>query len=367
MFDAPGGDPASVTVVGPVGVTRDAVRRRIADGAKVIKVSPRVDPSLMAFIVSAARARGVPVAAHLGATTAIQAADVGVTSIEHLSGIAEAASADGSRLTRAHAASFFGGWTAAQLEWAKIPLERLEAVARELVGKGVVMVPTLVAHQAVSRLADADIVRDPALVDVPAGVLAAAWKPSQVMARAQWTPEVLARFKQAFPVLQQFVGIYVREGGRVAAGSDVGQAFVVPGAGLHRELELLVACGLSPAQALRSATADAAVLLGVSDRVGTIDAGKSADFVLLGGDPLADIGNARRILAVVKDGAVVVTADPRGGAAGPLAATASPPPTGEARRTARQESASGRRRPSLAELRIPPATPIRGACPPAGR
>jgi imidazolonepropionase-like amidohydrolase len=74
---------------------------------------------------------------------------------------------------------------------------------------------------------------------------------------------------------------------------------------VHRELELLVSAGLSPAAAVKAATADAAALLGLQDRVGTIDPGKAADLVLLDCDPLADIRNTRRIVAVIKDGMVV--------------------------------------------------------------
>ena len=304
IFDGPGGDPKTTVIVSTVGEARAAVRRQIDAGARVIEVSPRVGPWLMSVLASEARARGVPVAAHLGATTATQAADLLVTSIEHLSGIAESASPESGRLVQAHA-DFFGGWTAAQLAWRQLSIQRLEDVARDLVARGVTIVPTLVAHEAVFRLADAAITQDPALAVVPPGLIAGAWKPSDVMARAKWTPQILAQFKQSFPVLQQFAGIYARLGGRIAAGSDVGQAFVIPGFALHRELELLVDSGLSPAQAIRAATVDAAALLGLKDRVGVIDGGMAADLVLLDGDPLADIRNTRRIVAVIKNGIVV--------------------------------------------------------------
>jgi imidazolonepropionase-like amidohydrolase len=115
---------------------------------------------------------------------------------------------------------------------------------------------------------------------------------------------MLARFKQTLPVLQRFVGLYAKLGGKIAAGTDTPQQFVVPGASLHRELELYVASGLSPAAALRTATRGAAALLGIQERVGTIDPGMAADFILLDGDPLADIRNTRRIAMVVKDGVV---------------------------------------------------------------
>ena len=107
------------------------------------------------------------------------------------------------------------------------------------------------------------------------------------------------------PVLQRFVTLYAKLGGRVVAGTDTAQQFVVPGASLHRELELYVAGGLTPAQALKSATSDAADLLGIAGRAGTIQPGKDADLVLVSGDPLADIRATRRILNVVRGGVVV--------------------------------------------------------------
>ena len=148
IVDGPGGDPAAAAVVTTVGEARAAVRRLIEPGARVIAVSPRVEPALLTVVVSEAKARGVPVAAHLGRTTATHAAYAGVTSIEHLSGVTEAASADTDRLVKAHA-EFFAGWTAAMLEWRRLPLQRLEAIARDVAEKGVVMVPTLVAHETV--------------------------------------------------------------------------------------------------------------------------------------------------------------------------------------------------------------------------
>ena len=240
----------------------------------------------------------------------MQAAEAGVTSIEHLSGIADAASDDPGRLLKAHD-DFLGGWTAFELEWQRVSFARLEAVARQLIARGVVIVPTLALHEAFSRMADADLMRDPALADVPPAVLRDSWDPADIMGRARWTPDTLAQFKKTLPVLQRFVALYARLGGKIAAGTDTPQQFVVPGASLHRELELYVASGLSPAAALHTATRGAAALLGIQDHVGTIGAGMAADFLLLDGDPLADIRNTRKIAVVVKDGVVVGTRDSR--------------------------------------------------------
>jgi imidazolonepropionase-like amidohydrolase len=308
LIDGRGSFWKNAVQVGTVGEARAAVRAQVDAGATVIKVYTRLQPALVAVIAAEARARGVPVAAHLGRTNALEAADAGVASIEHLSGIADAASDEPARLLAAHD-DFLGGWTAFELEWQRVPFARLEAVARQLIARGVVIVPTLALHEAFSRMADADLMRDPALADVPQAVLRDSWDPADIMGRARWTPETLAQFKKTLPVLQRFVGLYARLGGRIAAGTDTPQQFVVPGASLHRELELYVASGLSPAAALFTATGGAAALLGIQDRVGTVGAGMAADFVLLDGDPLADIRNTRRIALVVRDGVVVGARD----------------------------------------------------------
>jgi imidazolonepropionase-like amidohydrolase len=172
-----------------------------------------------------------------------------------------------------------------------------------------VIVPTLALHEAFSRMADADLMEDPALADVPPGVLRDAWNPADIMGRARWTPDTLAQFKRSLPVLQRFVGLYAKLGGKIAAGTDTPQQFVVPGASLHREMELYVASGLSHAAALQSAARGAAALLGIQDRVGTIAPGMAADFLILDGDPLEDIRNTRKIAIVVKDGVVLGTRD----------------------------------------------------------
>ena len=70
----------------------------------------------------------------------------------------------------------------------------------------------------------------------------------------------------------------------------------------HRELELLVEAGLSPAEAIAAATSEATAFLGLTDELGTVKAGKRADLVLLDSDPLADITNTRRIAAVIVGG-----------------------------------------------------------------
>jgi imidazolonepropionase-like amidohydrolase len=94
------------------------------------------------------------------------------------------------------------------------------------------------------------------------------------------------------------------------AGSDVAVLNVFPGASLHEELRLFVdSVGMTPLEALASATRKPAEWLGLADSVGTIARGKVADLVLLDADPLADINNTRRISAVVLRGKLLRSKD----------------------------------------------------------
>jgi hypothetical protein len=84
--------------------------------------------------------------------------------------------------------------------------------------------------------------------------------------------------------------------------NDPDNYHMIPGVSLHVELALLVAEGLTPLEALQSATLNPAKLLHATDSLGTVTAGKLADLVLLDADPLVDIANTTTIRAVVANG-----------------------------------------------------------------
>jgi imidazolonepropionase-like amidohydrolase len=87
-------------------------------------------------------------------------------------------------------------------------------------------------------------------------------------------------------------------GVKIAFGSDTGPPARFQGYFEHRELELMVDAGLTPAQALQIATANSAECLGIAKDFGTLQKGKRADLIILDGDPLTDIRNTRKINAV---------------------------------------------------------------------
>jgi len=94
------------------------------------------------------------------------------------------------------------------------------------------------------------------------------------------------------------------------AGTDVGVAFMYPGFTLHDELQGLVKdLGFAPMEALRIAAYHPTVFYGLEKELGSIAAGQAADLVLLDADPLADIGNTRRIRGVMVRGRWLDRAD----------------------------------------------------------
>ena len=87
-------------------------------------------------------------------------------------------------------------------------------------------------------------------------------------------------------------------GVRIGYGTDSGVLTRFEGYGEHKELELMVEAGMTPAQVITAATKSGAEFLGQQDNLGTLEKGKWADVIVLGGDPLADIKNSRQIDAV---------------------------------------------------------------------
>lgn len=103
-----------------------------------------------------------------------------------------------------------------------------------------------------------------------------------------------------------FVKAVASQRGAVGAGSgSTRNGWPVPGLALHRELSALVSAGLSPADAIRAATATAAETLGAGGSLGQLRPGFRADLIIVSGDPLADVAALREIVQVVRGGEVL--------------------------------------------------------------
>ena len=251
----------------------DSLARAGADFIKVYTLLPRA--AYFAVLREATRLH-LPVAGHVPVgVTALEAADSGQRSIEHLRDEVEPlckAATDPACLRLL-------GALRARRTW---------------------LVPTLVVLRVKAILDDSSLVRDPRLGSVPA-LVRNAWEAirtgKQTQPPAYWREKRTRFFGEL-----ALTGAAWRDSVPLLAGTDAGALYTYPGSSLHEELAQLVRAGLTPAAALRSATLAPAEFLGATDSLGAVAAGKVADLVLLGADPLADIGNTRTIEAVVLRG-----------------------------------------------------------------
>jgi imidazolonepropionase-like amidohydrolase len=119
------------------------------------------------------------------------------------------------------------------------------------------------------------------------------------------SPEDFERLKKVYRKHVEIVGQMRRAGVALLAGTDTLGPFCLPGFGLHDELSLLVQAGLTPMEALQSATQNPARFLGRINALGTVEQGKIADLVLLEANPLEDIRNTQKIAGVVLRGRLI--------------------------------------------------------------
>jgi imidazolonepropionase-like amidohydrolase len=195
-----------------------------------------------------------------------------------------------------------------------LPLDERMTFWRALAARDVGVVPTLVT---VTASVFSPVSHLQALLKDTTGALHPLRPYVSAFLLADWkeqldelTPQRVAYYQRGWPVALKHIREMRQAAVRIMTGSDVAVLNVFPGASLHEELRLLVdSAGMSPMEALASATRRPAEWLGLADSVGTIARGKVADLVLLDADPRTDINNTRRIAAVVLRGRLLQSAE----------------------------------------------------------
>lgn len=305
--------PGSV-VAGDPQRGRWVVDSLAAAGAAFIKVYSLLDSLTYQAILQRAREVGLPAVGHVPfSVPAHRAAELGQLSFEHLFGVLEGCSGADESIRRDRArwlAARAAGKSGFRNPFFDVGIYRrvldtfddatCTSLLQELAARRTWQVPTLVENRMSASLADSSFTSDPRLAYLPAD-MAEAWQGLAKSSRAESDADRRLRLEY-FQKQLDVVGSMARLGVPILAGTDVGNPFVFPGFSLHDELALLVEAGLSPAQALRSATYQPAVFFNATDSLGTVAAGKLADLVLLDANPLDDIANTRRIEAVFANG-----------------------------------------------------------------
>jgi imidazolonepropionase-like amidohydrolase len=299
MIDgAPATWPGATEVFKPEDARR-AVDKLVLANVSQVKVYTKIDRPLLSALMDEAKTLSVPVTAHLGRVDAVTAARLGVSSLEHMSGVVEASVKNPAPLLRAHD-DFFRGWIASERSWATLDSGSLDRTAQALINAKVTIVPTLIQHQTYAYLQEPTYPGHLDLSGVPADIQKG-WDLPGLVQRAHLKATDYDALRKSRPIEDWFVRYYHAKGGRVVAGTDSPNQLIAPGASLHEELSLLVAAGLSPTDALLSATRDAARLVN-ADSLGVLKVGAPADFVVLGGDPVKDIANTRKVERVIQFG-----------------------------------------------------------------
>ena len=258
-------------------------------------------------IVATAKQRDLPFAGHVPlSVSAFEASDLGQKSIEHLDGIFAAASKWATEIAALRAAGDLAALTASEPFQHAIEdydASKAAQLFARYAANGTWQVPTLTVMRGVALRGDSAFANDARKKYVPASIQEFFhWQPQP--ATREQAQQRSVRGRLHLQRCLEVVGQMNRAGVPLLAGTDSPYAYCFPGSGLHDELALLVEAGLSPREALQAATLGPARYLGRTNELGTIAAGKLADLVLLAADPLADIHNTRRIVAVVAAGRV---------------------------------------------------------------
>ena len=280
---------------------RRAVDQHAVAGVDYLKIYTKITPALLRPLLDEAEKLRLPVAAHLGKTDALTAARAGVVSIEHMAGVVQAATGDPS-YADAHS-SFLSGWTKEEKGWAALDSETVARTARQLAMTRVTIVPTLIIHDMLSRLDNPILLSRPGMEDVPDNAESVRSVPS-LLRRTGWQSSDFEAFRRSRRRQDQFVREYRRAGGPIAAGTDAANQLLIPGYSMHEEMALLVGAGLTPLEAITAATRRGAQLLR-ADSLGLIAAGKTADLVVLNGNPLSNISATKNIAMVMIRGRLI--------------------------------------------------------------
>ena len=266
--------------------TRDqaeaAVRSDKQAGYIAIKVYNRLSKDAYEAIISAARRQGLPVVGHVpiavGLTEAIEARQ---DSIEHLSGFWQALQPDDSAGQKKSSSEL--------LEQAD--LKKLPPLVQAIKTADIWNCPTLALHLAPRT--DAPWLEEEKLV--PPDVLEPSNRMYDGSKSAKDSPK-----GHALDVA--IVGALHRGGAHLLLGTDAVKAGTLPGFSLHEELAYFVAAGMTPYEAIRAGTSDAAIFLHQENEFGTVATGRRADLLLVEANPLEDVKNVSKRAGVMVHG-----------------------------------------------------------------
>jgi len=244
-------------------------------GATSFKAYMNVTRAQLGAAIEAAHALGLKVTGHLCSVTWREAIALGIDDLEH-GPVFSATDFQKDKQPDQCPASGTSAWSELGVDAPEV-----QSLIRELVARNVAVTSTLPVF-------DASTLDEP-----PSPRVLQAMAPTQrqsfLTARARVTPQASARTSALVKKEMEFERAFVKAGGLLLAGPDpTGNGGTLPGFGDWRGLQLLVKAGFTPVEAIRIASANGARFLGRSDRIGSVEAGKDADLVVVKGNPAAE-------------------------------------------------------------------------------
>lgn len=303
----------SVTTADEARQTVDSLHKQ---GTDCIKVYDGLSRECYFAIIDEAKKLGVPVVGHLPSAISVrEASNAGQRTLEHGVALAGGSMAEVEYIQRRLDLSAFQEALRTR-NFALIPAKiardetfMLEHFSQKLADESYALLaknetfitPTLVTQRALTFIDDLNREADPRMEYVSAADRRS-WKPENGMLTKYRTPEYIAMRKREYGKMLDEIPRAHSLGVHLLAGTDITIPYTYPGFSLHDELALFVKAGLTPAQALETATTNPALVLGLTKKWGRVAAGYSANFVILDKNPLADIANTETINAVVLNG-----------------------------------------------------------------
>ncbi|MEN8376788.1 MAG: amidohydrolase family protein [Gemmatimonadota bacterium] len=289
------GPAAGVTYMATVADEEEA-RRFVGywadEGATWIKAYTNISRAALGAAIEEAHARGLRVTGHICSVTFEEAVDLGIDNIEH--GFLTASDfIEGKQPDQCPSNSMISIGSRGDATG-----ERAQNLIRKMVDNGVSMTSTLAVIE--PFFPDRPEVMDQRTLDLLADEIRDAYVQfrEQVEANANW-PFTPGMFQKAM----EFEKAFFDAGGVLAGGVDpTGTGGVIHGFGDQRNYELLIEAGLSPVQAVRAMSLNGALILGEEGDIGSVEAGKLADVLVLEGDLSGDASVIRNVRIVFKHG-----------------------------------------------------------------
>ena len=308
-LDGPGAVWAgSIPVVTPADVTKalDSLQKIHSDFVKIY--DSKISGDAYLEIIRQAKKRGMKVTGHMPFTVELkEAASLGMDGSEHLYYVFKACSSKEDSITgeirnsehTAHPIGLFGALPALFNTYDSAKAENL---FKYLAAKHFSITPTLFISKTLSGIKETDHSNDSLLAYIDPKIQTT-YKGRVNGAKRQ--SDAATSFTKKYQALcASLVPKMYAAGVNIVAGSDCGasNSYIYPGSSIHEEIKLLAASGLTPAQALVTATVNGPKFFGKQSFFGSLQKGKCSDLIVLDSNPLEDIGAIDRINTVLSHG-----------------------------------------------------------------